>query len=504
MISEEPRHRNSELALGTQGRPYAQCSHTGLGSTVRAILPSHNELLVVAQDWLSQIDLEKVHAAGIRKSREMIASSTIQVAYPPLASLSRINGNSLRLQSRKRQASLYVHIPFCTGICTFCGFSRRRAPRSRLAADKMYDDYLALLDRELTLLLHPDVSSLSKQVISSLYVGGGTPTILGAERIEQLIGALRMRLDIPTWAEVTVEGSPETISDETVQALVEVGCNRLSMGVQTFDDSLLEQIGRRHTGLEAEAAIATIRKWNLDNINIDLIRGFPGQDTESIFRDLCRIEEIGPPSVTVYHLVVKPRTGLAIVNRRHPEVFPDERDILLLHRFLIEGMKTLGYTQWPIDWFLRDSQTDQCVQQKHKWMEDTDLIGIGCSSYSFYNNIQYYNERSLVEYGRAVHNGRLPIAAAQQLDAREQFRRRTIFGLRYGIDCERLETETGFSVEESFAEEIERLFRAGLLSIDENALHLTELGMLFADETMAEFYAPQFRATPSAGCGPLP
>lgn len=451
-------------------------------------------LLSIAQKRFEKIDLHAIHCQGIRKRCKMFTSSSIQVAYPPLAILQPTHDAVPSLQSRKKYASLYVHIPFCRSICSYCGFARYQIPQSSEKAKEFFDDYLALLSRELSLLLRSSVSSIGSQEISSVYFGGGTPTILGPEHLTQLITTLRLRLNIPRWAEITVEASPETISDETVQALHESGCNRLSIGVQTFDDDLLQQIGRKHTRIEAVSAVEKVRRAGIENINIDFIRNLPGQDTNSLINDLSHVESLQLPSVTIYHLIVKPLTRFARLYHQHPEVFPSEQDALLNHLFILEGMTALGYTQWPVDWFLLDRNMGHCVHQELKWLYDTDLIGIGCSAYSFNNNVQYYNHRSLADYGRALQNGELPIAAAKELDVQEQFHRRVIFSLRYEVDCQRLFDETGFSVEEVFRPQIDRLGHAGLVSFEENTLRLTSVGKLFADEVMGEFFSEKVRS----------
>lgn len=457
------------------------------------------KLLDLAEKYLRGLDLDTLHRLNIWKRREMFASSSIQVAYPPLKSLRLNRGVVPSLQSGKKNASVYVHIPFCTGTCSYCGFARQGVPGTRDEVEKLFDNYLSLLGHELSLLRDTSISSIRQQQVHSIYIGGGTPTILGADRLAQLIMVLRDKLNVPSWAEVTVEASPETISTEMIQALVESGCSRLSIGVQTFDENLLRQIGRRHTAVEAVAAVEKARRANLDNINIDLIRDLPGQDTKSLLNDLSHIESLGLPSVTIYHLIVKPRTRLTILNHSRPEAFPNEQDVLLHHLLLLEGMSKLGYTQWPVDWFLLDGQLDQCFHQKLKWLDDTDLIGIGCSAYSFCNNVQYYNHRSLADYGRSVQCGELPIAAAEELDALEQFHRRVIFGLRYEVDCQRLLKETGYSVENVFGPQIDRLQEAGLISLEENILQLTNVGKLFADEIMGEFYSQKVRTHSVAG-----
>jgi len=240
--------------------------------------------------------IDKLHGLGIFKMFEMgNKSSQIVVTYPPLEKLDDYRGEEF-LEGISGKSVLYVHIPFCTGICTYCNYSRTAVSEK----DEKIKNYLDYLDKESSLL--KSEIELEKIPVESIYIGGGTPTLLGEEDLEKLLKIIERDFSLANEGEYTIEGSPETITIGKVALAKFYGVNRVSIGVESFNDGILERIGRRHDVVGVFEAIESIRKAGISEIDIDLIRGLPNYSVEMVINDIDFIKRLNVPSVTSYQL----------------------------------------------------------------------------------------------------------------------------------------------------------------------------------------------------------
>ena len=215
--------------------------------------------------------------------------------------------------SKDNSFSLYVSIPFCPSRCSYCSFVSHSVDK----AGKLIPEYLKLLHREIELCGR--IVKEKKLVLETVYIGGGTPTVLSAEQLEELIGVIQSNFDMSTCLEFTVEaGRPDTVTDEKLIALKKHGVTRISINPQTFNDSVLENIGRKHTAKDTVDAFMRARAAGHTNINMDLIAGLEGDTLESFKETLRKVIELSPESVTVHSLSVK-RASTLNVSGRLPE-----------------------------------------------------------------------------------------------------------------------------------------------------------------------------------------
>ncbi len=439
-----------------------------------------NELIELAKKKLESYNLKELSKLGIKKRRLMEStSSNIVVTYPPLSILPKINPEKIFEKSNKKGFTLYFHIPFCTGKCLYCGFSTY--PNQ---SKERVNEYLKALKEEVKLYLgHKQIKETK---IKSVYIGGGTPTYLSKEQLRDLLVFINSNFNIELNTEFTVESSPETLDKEKLKCLLENGVNRLSIGMQTFDEDILRLILRRHNSKEAILAYELAKEVGFENINIDLIRGLPDITPEKLLKDLEVLERIKPESISVYHLIVKPTAAIQTLYNDKPERFPDKNATLLMHLMILKKLKQLGYEHNPIDWFHKESRVYQ--QQINKWEEVINQLSFGLSAYGYVNNVQYYNERSMDAYLKVIKEEKLPIKVGVRLSKDEQIHRKFVFGLKTRIDKRLFEKEHG-KIPEQIRKKIDKYKKVDLIEEDDNFIRLTEKGALFADEICVKFYS---------------
>lgn len=439
-------------------------------------------LIDLARKRLESYNIEEIHQLGIEKRRLMGGtSSNILVTYPPLSILPKINSEKILEKPNGRDFTLYFHIPFCTGKCLYCGFSTY-AKQSK----GMVDKYLEVLKEEVKLYL--TYKQIKEAKIKSVYIGGGTPTYLSKEQLKDLLDFIHLSFNIDKGTEFTMESSPETLDREKLKLLLENGVNRLSIGIQTFDDDILKLVLRRHNSNEAIAAYNLAREVGFENLNIDIIKGFPDMTPEKLLKDLELLEKLKPESISGYHLIVKPNAAIQKMYNDKPERFPDEGTLLLMHIMIMEKMKQLGYEHSPIDWFHFKSKAYK--QQINKWEELINALSFGISAYSYVNEVQYYNTRDLKEYFDKVKEGKIPVNFGEKLTKKEQENRKFIFGLKTKIDKELVKNEFG-EIPVDIKGKIDKYKNVGLIEEEEKSIKLTQKGALFADEICIKFYSDE-------------
>lgn len=385
--------------------------------------------------------------------------------------------------------SFYFHIPFCTGRCTYCHYARWPRRPSDVHSG---NTYLKLLATELATMAQ--FLPIERVDAESVHVGGGTPTFLMPDQIGFLMATVREHIQLSPSAEITWESSPETLLDrpERLDVLQASGVNRLSIGVQAFDDALLRIIGRRHSAGQAVTAYQLARRAGFRNINVDLIYGLPDQTLSRWEGTLDVVGKLLPESVTIYQLRVKPGTPMA---RLDSERFPDQGMCLEMGRSMLKRMKTLGYQAWQPNQFVRDDSYAH-TYLRSKWREPTQLIGVGVSAYSFVGDWMYINRRDLDGYGADVKSGKLPIYLGKKLSVEQQRAKEVVLGIKVlpnGVQKERFARRFGITIDEVYGDVIHLLAEAGVVESTPDVLRLTQMGMLLADEVCTMFYAEEDR-----------
>ncbi len=383
-----------------------------------------------------------------------------------------------------QEINLYVHIPFCINRCTFCCcFSIGKQPEA------IVEEYINTLKKEVELLVR--TSRFENAAIRYIYFGGGTPTYLSAKQLEDLIRFLKSRLNILPDAGFTCETSPETTvgsaGKERLQALLENGVNRLSMGIQSFDDNILKLIGRKHGAKTAISAYRNSSEAGFTNMNIDLMFGLPEQTLEKWEADLKIATDLNPGWISSYRLRIENlKMHGAFV--READLFPDKETVLLMNIMSIEKLTDSGYQQAQAPHtFLLPSKV-QFTPRHHLGEEE---LGLGVSARSYLDGVRYENFHNLKRYMVSVDEGQLAISFAGKYSKRQQMERETVMMFRgpKGVNRGDFSTRFGLDADRVFGERLQRLKKAGMITDDGETLRLSKKGLLFAVEVLKQFYS---------------
>lgn len=436
------------------------------------------KLVETARAVLDNLPLNQLSDLGVLRERERYY---LNISYPSLQAMDAYDSSGIDAAALMNTVALYVHIPFCSGICKYCHYLKVAGARRQ-----QIDDYLKALSTELHLYMQLVGRRLRA---ASIYVGGGTPGILDPEQIEMLFSSIYAAVDAVDGCEISFEMHPETVTVERLTKLKSLGVNRISMGVETFDDQILSEENRRHTSEDALRAYRLLEDHGPGSINIDLIYGLEGQTAETWEHDLDYISKLKPPSFCAYHLRIREGTRTFVQFNSNPQAFASENDVLLMHVMTFERMREIDYFQPIVDWFVR-SPGSMHRYQDHNWRstDTTPLVGTGASAYSYIAGSQYYNHSDIGAYTRALEQGELPIWRGIWLDQEESLRRSIVLGgLKIGIPRQQFSEIYGEDPYHVFRGLFDRLATAGAVTIDDASINLTYLGALFADEIAGLF-----------------
>ena len=375
--------------------------------------------------------------------------------------------------------SLYLHIPFCVRKCLYCSFvSVTDAPLSPR-------DYTALLLREMEMRA---AALPAPSRAPTLYLGGGTPSLLAPALVGQIVEAAVRLFGLEADAEVTIEANPGTVTAEILAGYRTAGVNRLSLGVQSFDDRMLARLGRVHTAREAREAFAAARAAGFDNIGVDLIHSLPGEDLAAWREELRAAAGLCPEHVSAYGLTVEEGTPFARLAEEGSLVLPDEEASARMFEETAATLDAFGYAQYEISNYAlagRRSRHNQVYWRRESY------LGIGAGAHSFLRSpgLRWQNPDDIAAYGRAVGAGRLPDEGRVPLSPREAMDEWLFLGLRLldGVEPARFREEFGLPLDTVYGEKVKRLCAAGLLVTEGGRLRLTPRGIILSNQVFSAF-----------------
>jgi len=377
-------------------------------------------------------------------------------------------GNPLHaVQEPDELPGLYIHIPFCLRKCAYCGFYSI-TDRSLIPA------FRSALRREMALYRGWAAS------FDTLYIGGGTPSILPEGDLEGLIADIRTAFTIATDAEITVEANPADITESLLASLRRSGVNRLNIGIQSFNDGILAFLGRRHNQKQAEEAIAAARRAGIENIGIDLIYGVPGQSMDVWLSTLRAAVALTPDHLSCYQLTLEEGTPLAERCSRGEVVLPEETvqaDFFCnTSKFLEEN----SYLHYEVSNFARPGRESR---HNGKYWNHTHYLGLGPAAHSFDGRRRWWNHRSVKTYRENLAAGKTPVIDSELLTD-EQLRLEALFlgfRTRKGVDLEGYQRRYHFDLLTEKGKMIRYLTDEGLAEIRDGFLRPTRNGMAVAD-----------------------
>ena len=339
-------------------------------------------------------------------------------------------------------------------------------------------------------------------LFDTLYLGGGTPSLLKAEVIAYIIETVRNRFKFLKAAEITVEINPGTVAFDQLKTCHRAGANRINVGVQSFDQSNLDFLGRTHTADDAIYVLTAARKAGFRNIGLDLIYGIPGQTVTSWLADLVKTVEFAPEHLACYMLTYEPETPLSIAWKKGKFNPLSEKIVADLFETTHTFLTTNGYEQYEISNFSRKAiESSSLRRSKHnqKYWSNVPYFGLGPSAHSFFNSKRYWNHRSVRRYISDLNKGVLPIMEKEVLTRSQRMIEAFYLGLRRknGINFGYFNQAFGVDFEKLFEDIITELEEKKLITADQHHFALSQKGMLFLDTITEKFIAhPAFSAGP--------
>lgn len=379
---------------------------------------------------------------------------------------------------RKQQWGLYIHIPFCRQKCFYCDFPSF-AGRERYEAD-----YTDALCRELAVqgVLYREKWG-SPQTI---YMGGGTPSLLPIGLLAKILQAIADVFGDAADREFTVECNPGTVDAAKLRALRAGGVNRLSFGVQTFDDTLLKKIGRIHTGAQAREAMALARTAGFQNVSMDLIYGLPGESLAELERDLEAMVALEPEHISIYGLQLEEGTAFAKMQEMGRLMLPDDDTVERMYDTMTAFLPAHGYARYEISNFAKPG-----FESRHNlsYWQDVPYLGVGAAAHSYLEGQRYENVREIPAYIEGIRTGKGVRRQEETMTREIAMEEFAFLALRTarGIDRARFARRFGVPLEAVYADAIAKLKRQGLLEADEAGVHLTSLGMKYGNMAFEEF-----------------
>ena len=381
-------------------------------------------------------------------------------------------------------AGVYVHIPFCLSKCYYCDFVSFALPERKDLARQQTGTYLSVLLEEAA--LYRRRMDLANTLFNSLYIGGGTPTCLTGGQLCILLETLQSVFNFAAGAEVTVEANPGTLSKSKLQHLKRCGCNRLSLGAQSFDDYLLKRLGRIHSGQDVHKTYNMAREAGFDNIGLDLMYGLPGQDLVMWRRDLETAVKLSPDHISLYQLKIEERTPFASLQKKGLLAEFDEDTALVMYQEAIRFLKSQGYHHYEISNLARPGRESR--HNKLYW-EHHEYLGLGAGASGYLEGVRYTNLTALEAYQEAVAQGKRPVGEEEKIDDRLAMAETMFLGLRLlrGLDKVKFFERFGITVHRRYGNVIAKLKRLGLLAESKTHLFLTEEGLPLANTVFMEF-----------------
>jgi oxygen-independent coproporphyrinogen-3 oxidase len=369
---------------------------------------------------------------------------------------------------------LYIHIPFCRAKCTYCDFN------SYAGFHGLFDDYALALARE----MEQEASTR----VRTLYLGGGTPTVLPLAHLARILESAHKAFAIDPDAEVSLEANPGTVDATMLAGLRALGVNRLSLGVQSFSDSELRLLGRIHTASQAAEALRAARRAGLASVNLDLIYGLPGQTLAAWRATLERTLSLEPDHLSLYALSVEEGTPLARQIGRGDCAEPDADLAADMYELAEETLAAVGYLHYEIsNW--AQGPAHQCRHNQIYWRNEP-YLGLGAGAHSWDGSRRWSNVGRPETYVARLFNDQDPVEAKETIDCDLEVGETMMMGLRLleeGVTFERFRARFGKDLRSRFATELAELSALGLVEIDDTRVRLSRGGRLLGNQVFYRF-----------------
>lgn len=299
-----------------------------------------------------------------------------------------------------KRLGLYIHIPFCDRICNYCDFTAFQGANSKIK------EYVEALKKEIELKGNKDF------LIDSIFIGGGTPSFIDGEYIFEILEKVRENFTVLDNIEISIETNPKTFDEKKLEYYKSAKINRVSIGVQSFNDVILKELGRNHNSKEAFDSIELVKKFDFD-INLDLIFGYQSQIIEDVLYDLEMVKNINPEHISYYALIIEEKTKFKALQNVGKLDFLDEETERKMYHLIVEKLEEIGLNQYEVSNFAKVGK--ESVHNKKYW-NCQEYLGLGISAHSYLNDERFSNTVNLTKYIKELQNGNIPVDFREKLD----------------------------------------------------------------------------------------
>ncbi|CUB17491.1 radical SAM family heme chaperone HemW [Bacillus spizizenii] len=373
--------------------------------------------------------------------------------------------------------SAYIHIPFCEHICHYCDFNKY------FIQSQPVDEYLNALEQEMI----NTIAKAGEPDLKTIFIGGGTPTSLSEEQLKKLMDMIiRVLKPSSALSEFAVEANPDDLSAEKLKILKEAGVNRLSFGVQTFEDDLLEKIGRVHKQKDVFASFERAREIGFDNISLDLMFGLPGQTLKHLDHSLNTALSLDAEHYSVYSLIVEPKTVFYNLMQKGRLHLPPQEQEAEMYEMVMRRMEAHGIHQYEISNFAKTG-----LESKHNltYWSNEEYFGFGAGAHGYFSGTRTVNVGPVKHYIDLIAEKGFPYRDTHDVTTEEQIEEEMFLGLRKtaGVSKKRFAEKYGRSLDELFPNVLKDLTEKGLIHNSESAVCLTHQGKLLGNEVFGAF-----------------
>ena len=375
------------------------------------------------------------------------------------------------------ELGIYIHIPFCKQKCFYCDFC------SFANKNEMQGKYVETVINEIKNITHKE-----KYTVTTIYLGGGTPSILNPDYIKNILQEINSSFEILDDAEITIEINPGTVNEEKLKKYKEYGINRLSIGLQSANDKILKKIGRIHDYKQFEETFFYARKCGFKNINVDLMIGLPTQAVEDVKQTLEKIIQKNPEHMSVYSLIIEEGTIIEKLINENKLQLPDEETERIMYWTVVNELKENGYNQYEISNFSK--KTYESKHNTNCWKQK-QYIGLGTSAHSYLNKKRYSNTNNIEEYIKNIQENNISknITIHEEQTEESTMNEYMLLGLRMiqGININEFKQKFKIDPTIKYKEILEKLQKENLIQITKTSIKLTKQGIDFGNIVWEEF-----------------
>ena len=374
--------------------------------------------------------------------------------------------------------ALYLHIPYCLHKCGYCDFNSH--PENREESTH----YVEALLQE----LKNYSATLKNSSVPTIFVGGGTPTILPPSQLKKILDTVRQSFDLTADCEITIEANPATIKQETFQEIRAAGYNRISIGVQSFDEKELLLLERVHSVEEIHSTVQRARSAKFENLSMDLMFGLPDQTVEKWQSHLNQAIAKNPDHLSTYNLTIEPATAFFKLHAKGKICLPDEDIQLEMYETTIQILEQAGYPQYEISNFSKPGRESQ---HNINYWNNGEYLGVGAGASSYLSGERFKNINLPSQYIREINNKGIAVDSRERLEPLEAMGETLMLGLRLlkGISIDVFENRFQVSFEKVYGKVVESLLHQKLITFNQKRIALSRKGLFLADSVILKFMA---------------